>query len=379
MSDGRRRTKTLLGLEAVNAEAEPASAVPRSTRLKNTATLPYFVPPVSEGGWRWSNAGVSSLRGIFRTERRGSPLAVERHRPLSGRLDARWFRDKTVRHQPTYRPKIKEEPDLPAIGSVIDKYELEQLLGIGGFAAVYRAKHRLLGISVAVKLLRPSLAARRPELATLLCREAQLVAKVDHPNVVRIFDVTRYEGGAYLVMEYVHGHSLATLLRRGDLSIVELLGIAIDVVRGLEAGLGKGLIHRDIKPANIMVTREGRGRIVDLGLALAQEDAQDGERRPGRRIVGTASYMAPEQRAHPESVDFRADMYALGVTLYEALCGRLPIRMELLDSGNVPPDLASVIRSLIEEEPAKRPSSYRELEDRLTRLQKALSRRDSNV
>jgi serine/threonine protein kinase len=266
---------------------------------------------------------------------------------------------------------------LPAIGSVIDKYRIEELLGMGGFAAVYRSTHLLLRIPVALKLLKPEVVRARPFLAELLCEEARFAAQLNHPNVVRVFDVTHTPQITYIIMEFIEGRSLAdTIHDEGPLSLKRVLGIGLDVCRGLQAASQQGMIHRDIKPANILMTKPGQAKIVDLGLAQQRTEGTKGP--DSSMVVGTPAYMAPEQALHPESVDFRADMYSLGVTLYHAALGRPPFQgrtpvesISLHQTQPVPPpqeimptfpfELSRILLWMLEKEPASRPASYEQL------------------
>jgi eukaryotic-like serine/threonine-protein kinase len=272
-----------------------------------------------------------------------------------------------------------EKAGLPAPGSVIDKYRVEGLLGTGGFAAVYRATHLLLRVPVALKLLRPEVIERDPRTADQLCEEARFAALVNHPNVVRVFDVTRTRQLTYIVMEFIDGDSLAaTLKRQGPLSPVEVLRIGMDIVNGLRAALGQGLIHRDIKPANILLPKTGGARIVDLGLVHRVSDSGVQAESAAGSLVGTPAYMAPEQAVDPERVDFRADVYALGATLYHAAVGRPPFSskdmLELVDMhkratvvppsevrAGVPAELSRLLLWMLEKDPAARATSYENL------------------
>jgi len=284
--------------------------------------------------------------------------------------------------------------ELPGVGSILDKYRIEEVVGTGGFAVVYRATHLLLEASVAIKLLRPAVVARRPDLAELLCKEARFAARIDHRNVVRIYDATRAEGITYIVMEYIHGVSLARRIRSERLSPVETLSVAIGVASGLRAALHKGLIHRDIKPANILLARGGEVKIVDLGLAQPRvPDAAAAPAEPGPHAgwVGTPGYMAPEQARDPHNLDFRADIYSLGATLYHASVGAPPFPLEdrascIAMHGSTPvtpphqrePRVPRVVGDLImwmlEKDPARRPATYEALLDRLRRCEVELRR-----
>jgi len=266
------------------------------------------------------------------------------------------------------------EPVLPAIGSVIDKYRIEELLGTGGFAAVYRATHLLLRIPVALKLLKPKVLKQRPLLAELLCEEARFAAQLNHPNVVRVFDVTHNPKITYIVMEFIDGESLYQGIRRkGRLKPLRAVRLGIDVTQGLKGALDQGLIHRDIKPANILLARSGVAKIVDLGLAQHSDDlARNRSTETGKMIVGTPMYMAPEQASRPEEVDFRADVYSLGATLYHAVTGHPPFEdddpMKILAKHHkeavrapeqlapgLPFELSRLLLWMLEKDRAKRP------------------------
>jgi serine/threonine protein kinase len=254
-------------------------------------------------------------------------------------------------------------------GATVDKYRIEELLGVGGFAVVYRATHMLLCMQVALKLLRADVVARRPQLATQLLQEARFAARIDHPNVVKVLDVTHTHDITYIVMELIRGANLARLVDdRGPLPVATVARIGRDVVAGLAAGLEQGLIHRDIKPANILVsTSAGNARIVDLGLAsLVEPGADDGPLRDAT-LVGTRGYMSPEQLHAPRTVDFRSDIYSLGVTLREAATGLAP---------SAPPraqrtasrELDAVLDWMVALDPADRPDSYAALDAALCKV-----------
>jgi serine/threonine protein kinase len=249
-------------------------------------------------------------------------------------------------------------------GAILDKYRVEELLGTGGFAAVYRATHLLLHIPVAVKLLRPRVLVRNPGIAEQLLQEARYVARIDHPNVVRIHDVTHTPDITFIVMEYIEGLSLARQLSTaGPMRPADALRIGAEVAEGLRAGLEQGLIHRDVKPANILLPRNGCAKLVDFGLAHAWRSGADFSAFASEPAVGTRGYMAPEQARASGRVDFRADVYALGVTLLQAMTGRsrherTPLA-ELL--ANVPRDAARLVGRMLSEGPEERATSYAEL------------------
>ena len=274
---------------------------------------------------------------------------------------------------------------LPEPGSVIDKYRIEALIGTGGFGAVYRATHLILRTSVALKLLKPEVVRKNPFLAERLCEEARFAAQLNTPGMVRVFDVTHSPRLTYIVMEYIEGLSLSETLRAsGPMDHRRVVWLGLQVCLALKAALAEGLIHRDVKPANILLAKSGAVKIVDLGLA----QQVGAETTPEQQSFGgTPNYMAPEQSTDPNRVDFRSDIYALGVTLYQAALGRLPfsgadametIRMHQaapvpLPSAlapGFPAELERLLLWMLEKQPEARPASYDQL---LTALDEVLA------
>lgn len=253
-------------------------------------------------------------------------------------------------------------------GTIVDKYRIEELLGVGGFAAVYRATHLLLHSTVALKLLRPDVVGRRPNLAEQLLREARFAARIEHRNVARVFDVTHTAAITYIVMELIRGPSLARVIEdHGPLPVSRVARIGLDTIDGLQAGLAQGLIHRDIKPPNVLLGDDGIARIVDLGLANPIHDRDDGPLRDSA-LVGTRGYMSPEQIADPRGVDFRSDIFSLGVTLREAATGEPPPQSRRHGERRwpaLPAVLAPIVTWMVAPDRADRPGSYRELREAL--------------
>ena len=224
------------------------------------------------------------------------------------------------------------------------RYHLIRLLGIGGMGAVYQAWDAELGVSVAIKVIRPEVMANRAaaeEISKRFKRELLLARQVTHKNVVRIHDLGEIDGIKYITMPYVDGADLATILKHeGKVSVPRALRVARSIVSGLTAAHGAGVVHRDLKPANIMIGADGEGMIMDFGIARStgggNAEPQEGGGSPAAphgpeaqpsdatvmgAVIGTLEYMAPEQ-ARGESVDQRADVYAFGLILYEMLVGR---------------------------------------------------------
>ncbi|MAE63871.1 MAG: hypothetical protein CMJ18_06320 [Phycisphaeraceae bacterium] len=207
----------------------------------------------------------------------------------------------------------------------LPEYRDLQLLGEGGMGAVYRAQHSRLSRSVAIKVLKPHTAAS-PGFHERFQREARALARLDHPNIVKVFDFGHVGAFPYIVMEYVEGANLRVLLKSGALGAEDVLEIIPQLCDALSYAHSKGVVHRDIKPDNILIDDEGRVRIADFGLAkLANEDLPTPPLTRTDQVMGTPHYMAPEQVEHPTEVDHRADIFSLGVVFYEMLTGELPL------------------------------------------------------
>ncbi len=210
-------------------------------------------------------------------------------------------------------------PDL--VGCALDgRYELHELIGEGTFGRVYRGYDRRLAREVAIKVIKPWW-AEDPDWADSFGREAQLLARVSDPGIVQIYDVGQAEEGLYYVTELVSGESLGSRLRRGGrLPVWEGCEIAEQICRALEHAHAEQIVHRDIKPANVLISRTGRVKVGDLGIARLAEGTTEGGTAT---IVGTPRYMAPEQ-ASGQPVTPATDVYSAGIVLYEMLAGHPP-------------------------------------------------------
>lgn len=200
-----------------------------------------------------------------------------------------------------------------------------RLLGRGGMGAVYAARQTSLDRNVALKLL-PEELSRDATAAERFRREAQALAKLNHPNIISIHDFGETPGGSfYFVMEQVEGTDLHQLIRKGELPLAMALDVVRQVCEALEYAHAQGIVHRDIKPANILIDAKGRVKVSDFGLALLVADPSSGPSPTMTQgMVGTPEYIAPEQRRGEARIDHRADLYSLGVMLYEMLTGTLP-------------------------------------------------------
>ena len=266
-----------------------------------------------------------------------------------------------------------------AVGEVIaDKYRIERLLGAGGMAEVYAAINIRTDRRVALKWILPALAASTEVLARFR-REALAAGRINHPNVVTIFDVVEHHGSACIVMELLGGETLHERMSRvGQMSFVEAVAIILPAMRGVGAAHAHGVIHRDLKPDNIFLCLDADGsirdcKVLDFGVSklTVADAATTGDITLSGNVVGTPEYMAPEQVRSGKGADHRIDIYSLGVVFYEMLAGRPPFVGEhfsglMLDimqrdppplagfRADVPRRLASVIHRALERDLEKR-------------------------
>lgn len=282
----------------------------------------------------------------------------------------------------------------PQVGQVINnKYRLVRVIGDGGMGSVYEARHEVLGTTVALKFLHPEL-SRRSGLVQRFLQEARVSAQIQSPHVVRVSDVDQMQSGqAFIVMEYLEGKTLQTLYEdlynAGQrLSYGDALEYACQMLDGVEAAHRAGVVHRDLKPDNVMITKGPKGepllKLLDFGIAKLKVTGEldRGLTRPGV-IMGTPEYMAPEQAYSADAVDVRADIFSLGVIIFEMLAGRRPVGgddphqiassylsgqiAQLSDlAPHVPPDLAVVVHKGMAPKP---PDRYPTLADFRAALQ----------
>ena len=227
------------------------------------------------------------------------------------------------------------------------QFEILECLGRGGMGIVYRARQKALDREVAIKVLAGEWQGDLG-FADRFEAEAKLLAKLNHPNIVTVHDFGESKGLFYIVMEYVDGVNIRDVLRDGKLDAAQALAIVPSICEALQYAHDKGVVHRDIKPENLLLDREGRVRIADFGIALLAGDRWDRS--------GTPSYMAPEQKASSPKIDHRADVYALGVVLYEMLTGERPKEVPVPPSRRVQIDvrLDEVVLRALEKEPEQR-------------------------
>lgn len=280
------------------------------------------------------------------------------------------------------------------IGRTLSHYRILRQLGTGGMGEVYEAEDTKLGRKVALKVL-PAATARDPQRRERFEREAKAIAALNHPNIVTIYSVEEADGVNFITMELVEGQTLRQVLPRGGLPLGKLLELTIPLAEAVAAAHQQGITHRDLKPENVLVSRDGKVKVLDFGLAKVGEvlgEAGERSRLPTRalteegRIVGTVAYMSPEQ-AEGKPVDPHSDVFTLGIILYEMSTGERPFKgdtaVSVLSSilkDNPPPvtqinttlprDLARIVNRCLMKDPARRFQSAMGLATELATLKK---------
>lgn len=286
------------------------------------------------------------------------------------------------------------------IGRVLSgRYRIVDLIAMGGMGAVYLGEHVHMHKRIAVKMLHPE-SEDHPEIVARFEREALVGAHVKHPNIANATDFGKLDDGSYfLVLEYVEGKSLADLIREGPMPAPRVARIARQIASALAATHELGIVHRDLKPRNVMVEAGSVPKLIDFGFAkvsvkkLPLTAGKEGEGRPQSRltgvgvIFGTINYLAPEAAHGMDAVDARADLYALGVMMYEMLAGKHPFEatdpVEMFGHHRttkpppfssrapgvvVPPELDAVVRKLLEKDPYERYQSANEVVEAIAAL-----------
>ncbi|MDA0917846.1 MAG: serine/threonine-protein kinase [Planctomycetota bacterium] len=279
-------------------------------------------------------------------------------------------------------------PSVDEVASEFKQLEIIKLIGHGGMGAVYKARQKSLGRLVALKILAPQ-HADNPDFADRFSREGKILAEVNHPNIVTVHDFGRAGDFYFLLMEYVDGVNLRQAMTAGRLTPQQALTIVPPICEALQFAHDRGIVHRDIKPENLLLDKEGRIKIADFGIArMLRTDADDesslaseGSSTPETSaaiataedeltrdaVLGTPRYMAPEQRDAPNEVDHRADIYSLGVVLYEMLTGELPGATLLPPSRRVEIDvrLDEIVMRALDQNPDLRYLTATEFRDKV--------------
>ena len=257
-------------------------------------------------------------------------------------------------------------PRVEELEESFPQYQILELIGRGGMGAVYKAIQKSLGRSVALKILAPQHAAN-PDFARRFAQEAKTLAEVAHPNIVAVYDFGQADSFYFLTMEFVDGVNLRQAMSAGRLSPEQAIAIVPPICRALQFAHERGIVHRDIKPENLLLDKEGHVKIADFGIVRLMRSGleSDSPTSPagsstsdmtGHSVLGTPQYMAPEQRELPHAVDHRADIYSLGVVLYEMLTGEVPAVNLVAPSTKVQIDvrLDSIVLRALQQQPELR-------------------------
>src|SRR5262249_43831206 len=256
-------------------------------------------------------------------------------------------------------------------GRLLAHFELLEPIGVGGMAAVIRARDTQLDRTVALKVLPPEMAVD-PENVRRFHQEARSAAKLDHENTARVFYCGEDQRLHFIACEFVEGENLRALVeRRGRLPVPEALHYMLQIATGLAHAAARGVVHRDIKPSNIIVTPNGRAKLVDMGLARMSEAKTDKGLTQSGVTLGTFDYISPEQALEPRDADVRSDIYSLGCTFYHVLTGHAPVpegtaakklhhhqHEAPLDprqlNPEIPDDVAAILARMMAKEPTDR-------------------------
>jgi len=261
--------------------------------------------------------------------------------------------------------------DIPQISG----YEVVGVIGKGGMGSVYKAKQLSLNRLVAIKVLKKEFQEQK-DFILRFNREAEVLAKLSHPNIVPIIDKGVQGGNFYFVMEYIDGETLRQKLRKGRLPFDDAIKYTLQILRAISFAHNHNVIHRDLKPENVLIDTSGNVRIADFGLADIVGDNKDYSLTGSGMAMGTAHYMAPEQRRDAKRVDRRADIFSLGITLYEMLAGEVP-QGNFKRIGQLRMDINPAIDGIIEKAISTKPQDrFYSAEDMADAIRKALTSED---
>ncbi|MGH2611946.1 MAG: protein kinase domain-containing protein, partial [Rhabdochlamydiaceae bacterium] len=228
--------------------------------------------------------------------------------------------DSHFHKQPTLNEtKIFESP--PALPEKIGPYKIESLLSRGGMSLLYLGIHPQTRALIVVKVLSPEF-VKNPEMVAQFLRESKIISLTNHPNIVKLYGEGEWEGGLYIVMEFIRGVSLRQFIEQHSLSMKKSIDILMQVAYALAHLHSHSVIHGDLKPENILMTEDGEVKVIDFGIARLHEEVKKNKGKSSK-IIGTPTYMSPEQKEDPSSISFASDIYALGIIAYELFIGKL--------------------------------------------------------
>ncbi|GAB4291116.1 MAG: hypothetical protein Kow0090_04480 [Myxococcota bacterium] len=263
-------------------------------------------------------------------------------------------------------PLTKQEMELLKKAPKIHGYEIYSVIGYGGMGVIYLARQSSLQRDVAIKVLSEKWVGQEVILRRFH-REAAALASLSHPNIITIIDKGEIEGQPYFVMEYIKGRSLRNVINRAPVKTDAFVGYIVQVCRGLSHAHERKFVHRDLKPENLLIDSNNNIKIADFGLAaLIDPDLSSDHMTKSRVAMGTISYMAPEQRKDAKSVDFLADIYSLGVVMYEMMTRTLPmgaVRPPSQVHPEADPRFDELIIKCLDPDPKARPESAEKVKD----------------
>ncbi len=257
------------------------------------------------------------------------------------------------------------------LGTRLDHFQLEEIIGGGGMGVVFRALDTKLNRTVAIKILAREQAGDDETLKRFR-NEAQSAARLDHQNIARVYYVGDDRGLNYIAFEHIEGVNIRDLVdRKGPLPLADVISYTLQVAEALEHASSRSIVHRDIKPSNVLITPRGRAKLVDMGLARLHQVEPTDDLTASGVTLGTFDYISPEQARDPRSADVRSDIYSLGCTVYFMLTGRPPfpegtvLQKLLQHQGDTPPDprdfnpqlsddVARIVRKCLAKDPRRR-------------------------
>lgn len=287
------------------------------------------------------------------------------------------------------RREVSYNKELSFIDKIIGNYKITELLGTGGMGVVYKAMDtRLVPARIVALKFLPARALHNEEKKKRMLREARVPALINHPNIAAVYETGEIDGHTYIVMEYVSGVGLDEKIALGPIPVREILGIAIQVAKALRAAHEKGIIHRDLKSSNIIISGKGTVKLMDFGLAKMRDDSN--LTKEGT-MMGTFPYMSPEQ-VRGKTLDYRTDIWSLGVVLYEMITNKCPFQggnpqslmYQILNEepepvmgvrANLPPEVGKVITQAMQKD---KNSRYQNLNDLILDLQLLIRKTESD-
>jgi len=246
------------------------------------------------------------------------------------------------------------------VPKMIGPYKIECLLEKGGMSILYLGTHPETNEPTTIKVLLPRFLSN-PDVVQRFLTEAEIIAMTDHPNIVKLYGHGEWEGGLYIAMEYIQGVSLRQTLLQSPISLKRALEIIIDIAYALCHLHTHGVIHRDLKPENILITETGQVKVIDFGIAQLLTEKTSVDAPAKQKLIGTPTYMSPEQRENPENVSYPSDIYSLGIIAYELVLGKLShghIHLSLMPKG-----LHKILNKVLQFQPQDR---YQDIVDFIT-------------